>query len=109
MSLQVRAPEESVDAPLTEKLDVYSLGNVLFSVMTGRLTIAEYDQWYEDENRQIVRDRSGEIPAFCWDTPGLDHLASVVVACWTYNVEARPSIFEIVSFLEAAVTAHPVR
>ena len=35
LSHQWRAPEEYKDAPLTEKIDVWSLGNNLYSLLTG--------------------------------------------------------------------------
>ena len=33
--MSLRAPEETVDAGLNEQLDVFSLGNVFYSVLTG--------------------------------------------------------------------------
>ena len=33
--MSLRAPEETVDAGLNEQVDVFSLGNVFYSVLTG--------------------------------------------------------------------------
>ncbi|KAL9190906.1 hypothetical protein ACHAXT_000612, partial [Thalassiosira profunda] len=99
-----RAPEEQLDAPLTEKIDVYSLGNVFYSLLTGRQVW--YAQDDEDEKiRRIVEGEILEIPAVYSETPSSDNLVRAIRACWTLDAEVRPSIFEVVDFLERAVAA----
>jgi serine/threonine protein kinase len=36
LSIQWRAPEEYLDYPLNEQIDIWSLGNNMYSLLTGR-------------------------------------------------------------------------
>jgi serine/threonine protein kinase len=96
-----RAPEENIDAPLTEKIDVYSLGNVFYSVLTGIMVFNNVSS--EEAHRRIVEGETEPIADFYYNEPNLAALAEAIEMCWTYDVEERPSIFEVVQFLEQAV------
>ena len=99
-----RAPEENVDEPLTEAVDVYSLGNVFYAVLTGKLVWEGYE--YEERTRRIVEGELLEIPDFYYNkSPSAENLVLAIKACWTTDPERRPSIFEVVDFLERAVEA----
>ena len=100
-----RAPEENVDAPLTEAIDVYGIGNVFYALLTGRLVWEDFE--YEERTRRIVEGETLEIPDSYLENESSHELARAIKACWTYDVESRPSIFEIVEFLEKAVAKHP--
>jgi serine/threonine protein kinase len=49
---QWRSPEEYFDEPLTEQIDVFSLGNNMYSLLTGLWPF--YDE--EDDSEMKVRD-----------------------------------------------------
>jgi len=102
----LRAPEENVDAPLDESMDVYSLGNNLYSVLTGKLAWAGLP--LEDVTKKIVNGERLAVPEFYREVPATHSLVRVMEACWTYDPEERPSIFDVVEMLEEAVRDHPV-
>lgn len=100
----LRAPEENVDAGLTEQLDVFSLGNVFYSVLTGA------DVW-EGYGRgeiisSIVEGETVPIDRIFYKTFSSEILAQAISLCWTYDAEERPTIFEIVRFLEQAIESN---
>ena len=99
-----RAPEENVDAPLTEKIDVFSLGNVFYSVLTGIMVFVNRSS--SEAHQRIVDGITEPIADIYYESPSSAALAEAIEMCWTYDVEERPTIFEIVQFLEKAVTAN---
>lgn len=99
-----RAPEENVDAPLTEKIDVFSLGNVFYSVLTGIMVFV--NQSSSEAHQRIVDGITETIAGIYYESPSSAALAEAIEMCWTYDVEERPTIFEIVQFLEKAVKAN---
>jgi len=102
----LRAPEENTDAPLTEKIDVYSLGNVFYALLTGTVVWEKYG--YDERTHNIVEGIQLPIPAFYNESPSSRLLVRAIEACWTYEVEERPSVFDLVELLEQAVAEHPV-
>mmetsp|Transcript_8714 Transcript_8714/g.15290 ORF Transcript_8714/g.15290 Transcript_8714/m.15290 type:complete len:368 (+) Transcript_8714:129-1232(+) len=101
-----RAPEENIDGPLTEKIDVFSLGNVFYAILTGKLVWEDYE--YDERTRNIVEGIQQPIPDFYNELPSSRLLVRAIGACWTHDVEERPSIFKLVEFLEEAVAKYPV-
>lgn len=98
-----RAPEENVDAPLTEKIDVYSLGNIFYSILTGKLVWADVE--HEELSERIIEGYLLEIPDFYEENKASENLVIAIKACWNYEVDDRPSIFRVVEFLEDAVAS----
>ncbi|KAL7527777.1 hypothetical protein ACHAXR_002119 [Thalassiosira sp. AJA248-18] len=99
-----RSPEENIDAPLTEKIDVYSLGNAFYSILTGKFVWEGYDD--DERTHRIVEGMNLRIPKIYSESPSSHDLVRVIRACWTYDAEKRPSIFEVVKLLEKAVATH---
>ena len=100
----LRAPEENVDAGLTEQLDVFSLGNVLYEVLTGVSVWEGYD--LAETLSNIVEGVTMPIDAIFYKTFTSEVLAQAISLCWTYDVEERPTIFEVVRFLEQAIESN---
>ncbi len=99
-SRQLRAPEEIVAAPLTEKIDVYSLGNVFFSILTGLLVNEDYTT--SQAHSRIVHGMTEDIDVSYFESrsPAEYALVKIIQLCWTYDAEDRPSVFDIVALLE---------
>jgi len=100
---QLRAPEEIIDAPLTEKIDVYALGNLIYSVLTGLLVNRNFET--EKAHRRITHGKTENIDVDYFDSrsPAEMALVKVIQWCWTFDANERPSIFQIVEFLEDEV------
>ena len=105
-SIQLRAPEEIIDAPLTEKIDVYALGNVLYSVLTGLEVNRRFDK--RQAHRRLRQGKTEELDDryFAARSPAEGVLVKVIRRCWTFDAARRPSIFEVVEALEGA--AHEI-
>ncbi|KAL7546280.1 hypothetical protein ACHAWF_009609 [Thalassiosira exigua] len=98
---RLRSPEENNDGPLTEKLDVFSLGNVFYSLLTGRTVWEDYAK--EDYTEKIANGVTVQIPALNNNQTALEYLVRAMKSCWTFDLDERPTIFELVHFLEDAV------
>lgn len=94
-----RSPEEYEYAAQTEKVDVYSMGNIFYSLLT--------ELWpYDDEKDKIVKSKiiAGKRPEL---PPQLEELSDPAVMilrkameiCWTHNPDERASSLEVRDFL----------
>jgi hypothetical protein len=88
---------------LTEKIDVYSLGNVFYTLLTG--AIVWEDTKLPERTRRILEGNTLPIPDYVKQSPSLGILAIAIVDCWTLDAAERPSIFDVVKYLEEAVVS----
>ncbi|KAL9189368.1 hypothetical protein ACHAXT_009043 [Thalassiosira profunda] len=102
----LRSPEENVDGPISEKVDIYSLGNVYYSLLTGRRVWERHEQ--EDRIHNIIEGFPLTIPDSYRERSAGDALAKVIEACHEYWPEDRPDAFQLVGMLERLVEEHPV-
>jgi len=98
----VRSPEEyAEEKPIDFNVDVYSFGNVLYTILTGQ-------DPYDDDSKQAAKLSVEGIP------PHVDvsirgrsfaeaSLANVMDKCFEYFPEKRISIFQVVSLLRDAI------
>ena len=98
-----RSPEEIIDAQLTEKIDVYSLGNLFYELLTGL-----YVNRGISTSKAHYRLRHGKTEPineryFNLRSPQEAAILQAIKWCWTFKVVDRPSIFDIVAFLEDEV------
>lgn len=97
-----RSPEEVNVEPLDEKIDVFSYGNNLHSVLTGLWV------YYYETDDQVMQGyiEKGELP---WIDPryrtrsfGEAFLVRLMEICWFYYPNERPSIFDVIALLKDA-------
>ena len=86
---------------MTEKLDVYSLGNVYYTLLTGRMVWEDYE--YHDRTNRIIEGITLPFPDYYKDSPSSEVLARAISDCWTHDVSERPTIFELITFLEEEI------
>lgn len=100
---QLRAPEEIINAPLTEKIDVYSVGNVFYSILTGLLVNRNCD--ISKAHYRVSRGKTEPLSMDYFESRSAAEfaLAKAIQWCWTFDFSDRPSIFEVVEFLENEV------
>ncbi|KAL7544839.1 hypothetical protein ACHAWF_008204 [Thalassiosira exigua] len=97
-----RSPEENAAGPLTEKIDVFSLGNIFFNILTGLAVWEDHDK--DEYTEKIANGVTYPIPELHNPSPAFEDLTRIIKACWTFDVEERPSIFEVVDLLERALS-----
>lgn len=80
---------------LDEKIDVYSLGNNIFALLTGRrVWLGRRDQ------KKEMRKYSVATKAFFKKKSFVERkLAEIMIRCWDFDPATRPSIFDVVEFL----------
>jgi serine/threonine protein kinase len=98
-----RAPEENAEGMLNEQIDVYSLGNIYYSLLTGLWNFYSY------EDDEVVQQKVifGDVPYLDdrYRTRSFAEKALVEAIEYTlvHNVHHRPSIFQVVDFMTRAM------
>ncbi len=93
-----RAPEEYAYEAETEKIDVYSLGNIFYVML---MKIFPFENYYDDAPKKI---KSGERASFDQSIinhpdPFVQTLYTATNKCWRHNPKDRPTAYEIQTFL----------
>jgi len=99
-----RSPEEYADDPIDEKIDVYSMGNNIYALLTGLWVY--YDN--EDDEPRVKRMvQAGQLPyldvRYRTRSFGEGALVQIMEDCWITDPDERPSIFQIVEMLQMAI------
>jgi serine/threonine protein kinase len=101
---ELRAPEEYMEELLDEKIDVFSFGNVLYTLLTRRESYDMMDDYYEEWRplvvQGIVQTINSEIKGNSFAESAL---SSVMEKCFEYYPAQRLDIFKVVSLLRDAV------
>lgn len=97
---QYRAPEEFAAKDLDEKIDIFSFGNNVYALMTGLWPFYDNDddtlvQSEIIDGKQAFIDKRYRTRSY-----GEEKMVELIEMCWRYKPEDRPSMFEIVRFLE---------
>ena len=101
-----RSPEEYRYAGETEKIDVYSAGNVLYYLLTEEKPFDDEED--KDVKREVMEGTRPKLPEMWTDpaaNPTVKHPAAVGLIramewCWTHDPELRPSAREVSDYLE---------
>ncbi len=95
-----RAPEEYVDNPLDEKIDVFSYGNNVYSLLTGLFVFYE-EKNYKKIKKMILNGKKAHIDDVYRSGGAIERkLVEIIEKCWTFDPTERPSIFEIIDDLQ---------
>jgi len=98
-----RSPEEYFDKPVTEQIDIFSLANNFYSILTGLYPF--YD--LEDDEIRKTKLKDGETAYIDprWKTKSFEEgkIVEVIEKMYVYTPDSRPGVFEVVSFLKASL------
>jgi len=94
-----RSPEEFKDGLLNEKIDVYSMGNMMYGLLTGLNVF--YDVEKDKEIQKRVKNGKTPYIDSRWRTRSFAEgkLVDIMERCWVYKQDDRADIFEIVRHL----------
>ncbi|CAB9518281.1 Probable serine/threonine-protein kinase [Seminavis robusta] len=104
-----RAPEEFKDLPLDEFIDVWSLGNNFYSLLTG---VYPYFNVEKDKDiQQMVKDGEKPLidPRYVDSSFAERKLVDVILRCFEYDPELRADINEIRRMLKEAIVENEQR
>ena len=104
-----RAPEEFSNYRLDEKIDVWSMGNNLYALLTGLWVYYEIDDDKAIHKKAIDGELSYIDPRYETNSFAEGKIVEILKRCWVYDVKYRADIFEVVEFLEAAVEENKQR
>jgi len=107
-----RSPEEYRYDPETEKVDIYSAGNVLYQVLTLQEPF-ELEGWSEDEvSTAIMEGKRPHISHSMYrdsNDPIINALVRAIDMCWLQDPQQRPKAREIAVLLQSALDDSPQR
>lgn len=101
--LQFRSPEEYEYKGETEKIDVYSLGNVFYVLLTKLYPFEDLDESSEDVQKKIMKRSRPHIGHKFneSDDPFTQALIKTINMCWVHDPIERASSLEVQQFLQS--------
>lgn len=96
-----RAPEEYKYELEDEKIDVFSMGHIFYSILTGKQPFLDYDQ-----KKVYKKVMKGDLPLLDDELQESSDPVHVVLKtamkmCYTYKAKERPSASEVLKYLSA--------
>ena len=79
---------------------MYSFGNVLYTLLTGTIVWEETER--QERTSRIIEGDKLSIPEYVKESASYQILANAITFCWTNDADERPSIFDVVNYLEEA-------
>jgi len=98
-----RAPEEYLNRPLDEKIDIFSLGNNFFSMLTGVYPIPDVCKYHQVAQRVKNGTRGFLDPRWKAQSYEEGKLVELIQMCWAQDPADRPTAGEVTSFLRGVV------
>lgn len=93
-----RAPEEYKDEGLNEKIDIWSFGNSIYELLTG-LSVFYHAERKKVPDMVINGETAYLDPRYRNRNFIQDNLIRIMELSWTYDVDERPEIFELLKLL----------
>jgi serine/threonine protein kinase len=109
---QLRAPEEFTSMETYEGIDTFSLGNNIYSLLTGLLPFYEYQSYSGTQVDSVIQDkllrheRAYIDPRYRSRSSVENKLVEVMEQTWEFDPNGRISIFKVVQALREKVTAN---
>lgn len=104
---QWRAPEEqAMKNALTEKVDIYALGNILFRFAVGSQPwdpIRSAEQTRSIAQRKLINGTMPPFPLPPKNDTATQALLNIMVQCYAFAPQKRPSASRVVATLNAAI------
>ena len=104
-----RAPEEFEADDLNEQIDVFSMGNNIFGLLTGLWVFPENEDDGVVQKKIIKGEISPIDDRYRTRSYVEGRLVEIMERCWEYVPKKRANIFEVVDFLRQTKTEYDRR
>jgi len=98
-----RSPEEYADQPLNQQIDVFSLGHIFYSILTGLWVYFDHFETSPVQEKTLNGELPFIDPRYLTKSFAERELIIVMQKCWIYNSDERATIFEVVRDLKRAI------
>ena len=105
--IKLKSPEDHASLPITDKSDVYGLGNMLCYTLTSHYP---YDYATKNNKQAIEFALHGSKPSvpnyflnntmITKENPYINIVINAVYKCLTYDYKERPTSYDIVQYLQ---------
>jgi serine/threonine protein kinase len=101
---QLRSPEEYAYKPQTEKVDVYSLGNVLYSILTSKSPFGKEKS--EKVAKKVQEGKRPPIPQSMQNStdPFDQAMLKAINMCWIHDPEKRATARQVQNFITSELS-----
>ena len=97
---KIYAPEQYSGDPIDEKVDVFSMGHIIYSILTQMLPFFDIADQDDVGVRVLNQERPFVDGHFRTGTYIETRLVEIMEEMWAHNASDRPEIFEVVRFLK---------
>lgn len=98
-----RSPEEYKDQPLTEQIDIWSLGCNFYALLTGLNPLYNVSSTTKHQEKIMNGEKPFIDPRYHVRSPAEDWLANITIKCFEFEPKRRPTIFQLVKELRHAL------
>jgi serine/threonine protein kinase len=99
-----RSPEEDAEHDLNEQIDVYSLGNIYYELLTGLWNFYEYEDDAVVQKKVMAGEMPFIDPRYSERSYAEKSLVHAIERALVKEPDDRASVFELVDFLQHAVS-----
>lgn len=96
-----RSPEDYNFQRVTEKSDIYSLGNVLYAILTGRFPLSQFE--CEDAQKLIRQNSRDKLPSNMANDPYIQAIMEAIELAWEQYTFRRAPARKIAALLQHAM------
>eukprot|EP00540_Astrosyne_radiata_P004090 CAMPEP_0116842838 /NCGR_PEP_ID=MMETSP0418-20121206/11741_1 /TAXON_ID=1158023 /ORGANISM="Astrosyne radiata, Strain 13vi08-1A" /LENGTH=505 /DNA_ID=CAMNT_0004473497 /DNA_START=424 /DNA_END=1941 /DNA_ORIENTATION=- len=98
-----RSPEEYEYAYLTEKIDIYSMGNIFYALLTEEWPFRKEEN--REAQRKVMDGKRPDIPPNLQNStdPATVALYKVTQLCWKQDPKERPNATQVVTMIDSVL------
>ena len=107
--MQYHSPEEVYEALLSEKVDVFALGGIIFFIMTGHHPFKSEGLSQTEKFKRVAKGIKPQLPRKVEHStdPAIGALKEAFRKCQSFSPRSRPSARDVARFFDSVLESLP--